>query len=814
LNDTPMTTPDRPIVVRGAVAHVRSGVAAYGGNPASFDRPLPAGAVAVVPQTVGTLDSSHRSQGVADVGACSGLNGGSMDVGHAAHADNAGTAGSVHDDSVKDGGAHRSSASARPALWRIDVSAELTQPEGRAAAFQEQDTFEPDCSLSVALDATSSLEGNALPGGDILALYQHKEWWMRPTWRDSLDGLPARTQMALWRGGDRLWRVLVMACDGDMRADLCSRDGRLCLQMSTNCAGRIALHGVAGYAAVGADPYEAIHACAQATAQQLGIRMRPQRPFPEALTGLGWCTWDSLGQDVDEASIIAKMEEFKEQRVPISWVLIDDGWSNVDRESQRLAAFEADRARFPKGIGHTAQLLKSRYGVRSVGVWQAFQGYWAGIDPRGGAAAAAGDALSATANGCLIPSERADRSYRFWDAWDRALRAAGIDFVKVDSQSSTTAMTRGVQGYGQATWGRHAGLDAVAAQQFDGALINCMGMAPENYWHRPTSPVTRTSDDYLPHEPQSLAEHVMQNAYCALLMGELYHCDWDMFWTRHPHARVHAALRALSGGPVYCSDALGRTDPAVLRGIALADGTVPRPDDACRPLPGSLLEDPTLSLQVLGVANRFGRWQVMVFIGLRPGGKQVAVVEAQAASRWVVDLDGRRAVRLNPGEAVSYDIDYGQMKTLYGIDAFDVADSVGGLGGCEGFDAATRDCVDGCGAVDGAAGDTQSIGIEPLGLIDVLGAPATVLACKRNDGSRSDDDRRGRDGRHDGSCNGIANPAALTVTLAQPGTFAFLDPERRCTAVQLDDGSNLAYERHGALCVVPDSPATSLTLCL
>ncbi|MEE8736674.1 hypothetical protein [Bifidobacterium subtile] len=113
MNDTPMTTPDRPIVVRGAVAHVRSGVAAYGGNPASFDRPLPAGAVAVVPQTVGTLDSSHRSQGVADVGACSGLNGGSMDAGHAAHADNAGTAGSVHDDSVKDGGAHRSSASAR-----------------------------------------------------------------------------------------------------------------------------------------------------------------------------------------------------------------------------------------------------------------------------------------------------------------------------------------------------------------------------------------------------------------------------------------------------------------------------------------------------------------------------------------------------------------------------------------------------------------------------------------------------------------------------------------------------------------------------
>lgn len=43
---------------------------------------------------------------------------------------------------------------------------------------------------------------------------------------------------------------------------------------------------------------------------------------------------------------------------------------------------------------------------------------------------------------------------------------------------------------------------------------------------------------------------------------------------------------------------------------------------------GSLLEDPALSLRAVGVANRFGRWQVMVFIGLRPGGKQVAVVES------------------------------------------------------------------------------------------------------------------------------------------------------------------------------------------
>ncbi len=109
-------------------------------------------------------------------------------------------------------------------------------------------------------------------------------------------------------------------------------------------------------------------------------------------------------------------------------------------------------------------------------------------------------------------------------------------------------------------------------------MINCMGMAPESYWHRPVSAVTRTSDDFLPHDPASLAEHLLQNAYCSPLMGELYRCDWDMFWTSHPHARTHALMRALSAGPVYCSDAAGRTDPAVLGPLLLSDGRVPRPD--------------------------------------------------------------------------------------------------------------------------------------------------------------------------------------------------------------------------------------------
>ena len=563
-----------------------------------------------------------------------------------------------------------------PSLWRFDVDAELPQPEGRAAAFQEQETFASIAGLEAVIDVPAPA-----PGIMPLCLYQHKEWWMRPTWVQALADVPPRTQMLLYRCVDGRWVVLLAVSGDDVRADFAAVPGgdphavsntddcALRLIVSSNKTGRTIMRDVACYAAIGKDPYRAVRVCVEAAARRLGVSTRRERPFPEALTGLGWCTWDSLGREVSESAIIAKMEEFRAKDVPISWVLIDDGWSDTDRVHETLRGFDADHERFPHGLVHTVDLLKRRYGVRSVGVWQAFQGYWAGIDPEW---AAAQSAVACTANGCLIPAAGQDAAARFWDTWDTHLTADGVDFVKVDSQSSTSVMTRGSESYGEATWGRHRALDTVTSDLFDGALINCMGMSPEDYWHRPTSPITRTSDDYLPHHPESLAEHLIENAYCALLLGELYHCDWDMFWTEHPHAWTHAVLRVMSGGPVYCSDALGHTDAAVLR--ALLDpvtGRLRRPDEPARPIVDSLLADPTRSSQALGVEARFGGERVIAFIGLREGESQWGVIEAGDEPLQVTELAVGDAPNVDRGTIVipahgreRYEVAYGRVRLL------------------------------------------------------------------------------------------------------------------------------------------------------
>jgi raffinose synthase len=69
--------------------------------------------------------------------------------------------------------------------------------------------------------------------------------------------------------------------------------------------------------------------------------------------------------------------------------------------------------------------------------------------------------------------------------------------------------------------------------------------------------------------------------------------DWDMFHSRHPAARAHAAARAASGGPAYVSDAPGRHDFSVLSSLVLEDGRVLRARLPGRPTPPTLFSDPT-----------------------------------------------------------------------------------------------------------------------------------------------------------------------------------------------------------------------------
>lgn len=242
------------------------------------------------------------------------------------------------------------------------------------------------------------------------------------------------------------------------------------------------------------------------------------------------------------------MQEFRTKKIPVKWVLVDDGWLSADYEEQTLTDLDARKSQFPYGLYGCVQELKKEYGIDKVGVWHAVMGYWNGVREGTAAHAALQAGIKALPDGRLVPAPAADKAFLFYERWHDYLRNhCGIDFVKVDGQSAISLAYGGMETYGEASREIQKGLNASAALHFENRIINCMGMASEDMWNRPSGAVARSSDDFVPNEQNGFREHVIQNGYNNLLQGQFYWGDWDMFYTDHTENRCNSMLRAVSG---------------------------------------------------------------------------------------------------------------------------------------------------------------------------------------------------------------------------------------------------------------------------
>ncbi|KAL2271316.1 hypothetical protein VTJ83DRAFT_687 [Remersonia thermophila] len=319
--------------------------------------------------------------------------------------------------------------------------------------------------------------------------------------------------------------------------------------------------------------------------------------------GLGYCTWNSLGQDLTAEKVLQALDTLAENKIYVSSVILDDNWQSLDRPGQTQWErgwndFEADPQAFPGGLKSLVDAIRSRHKhIHHIAVWHAMLGYWGGISPSGPLArryetiaVPRRDSLDSSRPAVTSPLTLIAPSDvgRFYNDFYAFLSARGITGVKTDAQymldtllpaSARRALLPAYLNAWNLATARHFAADRA---------ISCMAHAPGLLFRGPlaragrfATPPWRSSDDFFPDAPAPATTttttaaaqtwHVWANAHNALLAQHLGVLpDWDMFQTdaASPWAGYHAAARCVSGGPVYVTDAPGRHGAGLVRQVA------------------------------------------------------------------------------------------------------------------------------------------------------------------------------------------------------------------------------------------------------
>ena len=474
---------------------------------------------------------------------------------------------------------------------------------------------------------------------EYVAIENHSLYWCRPFWGSSLSVLPARTQALLIKNG-KAYTYYLPICDSLYKTLIRGRQGGFEFYTYVNCNNVACEHQLAFICINGEDPLKVVKTAAREACRLLdnGLKLRCEKDVPDVFDYLGWCSWDALQIRVSHDGLMQKVREFKEKNAPVHFAIIDDMWADVPAlndvapgtsfgdmvrvmHASKLRSFEGDPKRFPKGMKAAIEDMKKE-GIQSVGVWFPTTGYWSGLEPGEDADTWQKDNTVTLANGQVIVAPEKEKAQRYFDGLCAKVREWGGDFVKIDNQGFHQRYA-GVYPIGSSARAIQNGIDAAADKHFNGALINCMGMPSECMFNR-TSAVSRCSDDFMPESREWFAKNILQCSYNGLLQGQFYVNDWDMWWTDDEQAVKNSLCRAISGGPIYVSDKIGRTNPEVLKPLCLSDGRIIRADESATPTADCLTADPTKTERIFKIRNVIGDCGVCAVFNINAENKTVS----------------------------------------------------------------------------------------------------------------------------------------------------------------------------------------------
>ncbi|CAI9779689.1 unnamed protein product [Fraxinus pennsylvanica] len=470
-----------------------------------------------------------------------------------------------------------------------------------------------------------------------IACFRYLLWWMAQKMGDKGSDIPVETQFLLLETKDEsdnngiVYTVILPFIEGPFKASLQGNDKdevELCLESGdSETVGSAFGHLV--YICAGTDPFETIHEAMRAVKLHLGtFRLRDEKKLPGILDYFGWCTWDAFYREVSQEGVEAGLQSLCASRTPPKFVIIDDGWQTVGFDDEKKEVRNAyyvpllrltgikENSKFQNkddptvGIKHIVNIAKEKYGLKYVYIWHTITGYWAGVRPgvkemeeygsflqypklsKGVVENEPGwknDAITVEGLGLVNPKN----VYKFYNDLHSYLASAGIDGVKVDEQCILETLGASLGGRVELTRQYHQALDASVSKNFpDNGCIACMCHNIDSLYCSKQTAIVRASDDFFPSRPVSHTIHIATVSYNSLFLGEFMVPDWDMFHSLHPAAEYHGSARAISGGPVYVSDAPGKHNFDLLKKLVLPDGSILRAQLPGRPTKDCLFSDP------------------------------------------------------------------------------------------------------------------------------------------------------------------------------------------------------------------------------
>uniref|UniRef100_A0A5B6YL73 galactinol--sucrose galactosyltransferase n=1 Tax=Davidia involucrata TaxID=16924 RepID=A0A5B6YL73_DAVIN len=487
-----------------------------------------------------------------------------------------------------------------------------------------------------------------------MSIFRFKVWWTTHWIGTNGRDLEHETQMVILEKSDsgRPYVLLLPLLEGPFRASLQPGEDDsvdICVESGSTKVSGASFRSVL-YMHAGEDPYSLVKDAVKVARVHLGtFKLLEEKTPPGIVDKFGWCTWDAFYLTVQPHGVWEGVKGLVDGGCPPGLVLIDDGWQSISHDDDpvtqeginrtsageqmpcRLIKFQ-ENYKFRdyespnksvsgapnKGMGAFVRDLKDTFkSVDYVYVWHALCGYWGGLRPNAPGlpesrvvAPKLSPGLQMTMedlavekivnNGVgLVPPELVDQMY---EGLHSHLESVGIDGVKVDVIHLLEMMCEDYGGRVELAKAYYKALTSSVRNHFKGNGVIASMEHCNDFMFLGTEAIAlgRVGDDFWCTDPSGDPNgtfwlqgcHMVHCAYNSLWMGNFIHPDWDMFQSTHPCAEFHAASRAISGGPIYVSDSVGKHNFPLLKSLVLPDGSILRCDYYALPTRDCLFEDP------------------------------------------------------------------------------------------------------------------------------------------------------------------------------------------------------------------------------